>query len=471
MRYATSYDVGDRKRGEGINEDSVAVLAFEDGHRDGYLGRWRARAGPETDEGRAGTESSHDAVAAAVADAEAEESASEEADAEASSQTDDGDTPPSTDSDGGPFDELDLTDPTADDDTESAADDDAERDDEERGDRDRDERESATESVDVTEVAGTADEDDPSDLPATRSVGVFALADGAGGHDAGDVASYVASTVVCERLAELAVRAARSDPVAFDVEVDVGPDRPDHADVQAAIEDAIVAAHREILRQANEADQGAYTTIVAGVAVDGELHYGWVGDSRAYVVNPVHERIEQLTKDHSVVTELEDAGEIDEVESHVHPRGNEITSAIGGRPGEDPEEATVPVETHTVPLYAEDVVLVTSDGLIDAQTDAPSLYDRYVAAGRSDEVGEEVLDAVVTDPEILETVLEATDLDAAARDLVSLANARGGKDNVSHVLLQDPALGATPPTDRLPVRAIDPDDPIEDRQTVIVPEE
>lgn len=453
MRYATNYDVGDRKRGEGINEDSVAVLAFEDGHRAGYLGRWRARAAPETDAGRAGTDSSHDAVAAAVEDAEAEDTANEDTGEDAANQTDYGDASP--DSDGGPFDELDLTDPTADDDD---LDDDADQD-------------GPEETPEGSPDAASGDGDDHADLPATRSVGVFALADGAGGHDAGDVASYIASTVVCERLAELAVRAARSDPVAFDVEVDIGPDRPDHADVQAAIENAIVAAHRTILRQANEADQGAYTTIVAGVAVDGELHYGWVGDSRAYVVNPVHERIEQLTKDHSVVTELEDAGEIDEVEGHVHPRGNEITSAIGGHPGEDPEEATVPVETHTVPLYAEDVVLVTSDGLIDAQTDAPALYDRYVAAGRSDEVGEEVLDAVVTDPEILETVLEAEDLDAAARDLVSLANARGGKDNVSHVLLRDPALGETPPTDRLPVRAIDPDDPIEDRQTVIVSEE
>ncbi|MHB9288262.1 PP2C family protein-serine/threonine phosphatase [Halobacteriales archaeon Cl-PHB] len=442
MRYATSYDVGERKRGEGINEDSVAVLVFEDGHRDGYLGRWRTRSDPDVDEGRADTDAEDDAVAAAVADAEAEGTAEAETDAATTGQTDATDASP--ESGGGPFDELDLTDPTEEDEDPVEAD------------------------TAATADAAEADVGETDSLPATRSVGVFALADGAGGHDAGDVASYIASTVVTERLAELAVKAARTDPVAFDVEVDIGPDRPDHADFQAAITDAIVAAHREILRQANEADQGAYTTIVAGVAVDGELHYGWVGDSRAYAVNPVHDRIEQLTKDHSVVEELEDAGEIDEIEGHVHPRGNEITSAIGGRPGEDPDEATVPVETHTVPLYAEDVVLVTSDGLIDAQTDAPDLYDRYVAADRSDEVGEAVLSAVVTDPEIKETVLAAPDLDAAARDLVTLANDRGGKDNVSHVLFQDDALGSTPPADRFPVRAIDPDDPIEDRQTVIV---
>jgi serine/threonine protein phosphatase PrpC len=352
MDYATAYDVGQRKRGEGLNEDSVAMQAFEAGHRDGYEGR---------------------------------------------------------------------------------------------------------------EVDGQ---------PATRSVGVFALADGAGGYDAGDVASYIASTIVVEELASLAVRAARSNPDAFDVDLEAPlPDGSSAAGLQRAIDDAIQVAHRNVLRYAGESGEAALTTIVAGIAIEGELHYGWVGDSRAYVCNRVHETIECLTKDHSVVTELADAGEIDEVEAHVHPRGNEITNALGGHPDEDAADATVPVETHTVPLYAEDVVLVTSDGLIDAQTDAPHLHQQYVAAERDEETAESVMEAVVTDGELRDVVLEAESLDEAATALVDLANDRGGKDNVSVLLFQDRAQRETPDSAGMPIRAIDPDEPVEDRQTVIVPDE
>jgi len=361
MRYATALDVGDRKRSDGINEDSVAVMAFEDGHREGYQGRRRDNAATA------------------------------------------GDVP---------------------------------------------------------------------DRPANRGVAVFALADGAGGYDAGDVASYVASTVVVEELATVGLRAARSDPGAFDVELEAPlPDRLSAVDAQAAIDEAIQIAHRQILSYAEASDQAAMSTIVAGVAVDGELHYGWVGDSRAYVLNRPHERVEQLTRDHSVVADLVEADELDPVEAQVHPRGNEITNALGGYPGDGAEASTVPVETHTVPCYAEDVLLVTSDGLIDAQTDARDLHEQYLAADRDEDAAEAVREAVVTDAEIAEAVFEAPTLQTAADDLVALANGRGGKDNVSTLLLADDAFPETPAASRLPVRAIDPDEDVEDRHTVIVPDE
>lgn len=360
MEYATTYDVGDRKRDGGINEDSVAVSAFEQGHRSGL----------------------------------------------------------------------------------------------------------SLEAVDGDSNAG--------ERPENRRAAVFALADGAGGHDAGDVASFLATTVISEHLAPVVAMAGRRNPDAFDVAIDeeLLPDRPPAADYQTAVEDAIVAAHREIVRYAAESGTQAYTTVVAGVVVDGECHYGWVGDSRAYVANAARESIELLTKDHSVVEELSDAGEVDDVAAHVHPRGNEITRALGGPGDADPETATVAVDTNSVPLYAEDVLLVTSDGLIDAQTDAPALYDRYVDAGRVDEAAEAVLDAVVTDPEIMHVVLAADSLDDAATDMVDLANDRGGKDNLSVILARDPSLPSTPaPGEGMPVRAIDDADPIEERETVLLPDE
>ncbi|MBX0323672.1 protein phosphatase 2C domain-containing protein [Halomicroarcula sp. F13] len=365
MRYATNYDIGDRKRGQGINEDSLSMTVFEEGHRDGYRGQTR----PPVDGGDAG--------------------------------------------------------------------------------------------------------DGQAERPVNRSAGVFVLADGAGGHDAGDAASYIATTVVAERLAPVAIRAVRSHPDGFDVDIDpaVLPDVLGPEDVQTAVENAVVEAHREILRYASESGTQSYTTVVAGVYADGKLHLGWVGDSRAYLVNHAREELVRLTKDHAVVQEWEDAGEIDSVEAHVHPNGNEITRALGGSGHEDPDRAMVDVDTRTVRLFAEDTVLATSDGLIDAQTDAPALYEQYVEAEKSEEAAETVREAVVTDDEIRDVLLDAESLDAAAAEYVSLANDRGGKDNVSVLLFEDDALPETPSSGGLPIRAVDPDVDVSDRETVIMSEE
>jgi serine/threonine protein phosphatase PrpC len=373
MRYSTNYDIGDRKRGQGINEDSLSITVFEEGHRDGYRGQRRSRG-----------------QSAATAQG------GEETDGEAAT-----------------------------------------------------------------------------DRPMNRSASVFVLADGAGGHDAGDAASYIATTVVAEQLAPIAVRAVRRRPEPFDVDIDraVLPDRLGEAEIEAAIENAVVDAHREIISYADESGTQSYTTIVAGVYADGRLHYGWVGDSRAYVVNEARKSIARLTKDHAVVQEMEDDGKIDAVEAHVHPNGNEITRALGGSGYEDPERATVDVDTRTVRLFAEDTVLVTSDGLIDAQTDAPELYEEYVGSDRADDVGKRIRDQVVTDDEIRDVLLDAATLDDASREYVSLSNDRGGKDNISVLLFGDGALPATPETGGLPVRAVDADVDLAERQTVIMSDE
>ena len=386
MEYATSYDVGDRKRGAGLNEDSVAIAVFEEGHRDGRLD---AARGPEPSTARA--------------------EATEEAAGPPEGATDRADHPGTADAAG---------------------------------------------------AAGGPD----------RSAAAFALADGAGGHDAGDVASYIATTVIPEELAPTAVRAARSDPGAFGVDLESPrPHRPRPAELRSAVAAAVVTANREILRYADDTGAGAFTTAVAGLCLDGRLHYGWVGDSRLYVLNGAAGTIERLTADHSAVADLEAAGEIDAVEAHVHPRGNEITRALGGHPGADPETATVEVDTASVELYAEDVVLATSDGLVDAQTDAPALFDRYVESGRSDAVAEAILEAVVTDADIREWVASAPDLDAAARNLVARANERGGKDNISTLLFRDRTLAPTP--DSGPARSLADEGPITDRETLVRSEE
>ncbi|MFC7076227.1 protein phosphatase 2C domain-containing protein [Haloarcula halophila] len=358
MRYSTHYDTGDAKRGDGINEDSLSMTVFEDGHREGHgIGS-------------------------------------------------------------------------------------------ERG----------------------TDEPTPS---STRSVGVFVLADGAGGHDAGDVASYLATTGIAERLAPVAIRAARGRPERFDIEIDDGvlPEESTAVSLRSAITDAVVETHRDILRYVGSAGTRSYTTAVAGICLDGRLHLGWVGDSRTYVVNEATGRIARLTKDHALVQRWAEAGEIDELESQVHPRGNEITRALGGAGGGDAATATVEVDTRTVDLYAEDTVLVTSDGLVDAQTDAPALYRHYVDSGKSEAAAERIRDKAVTDENLRDVVLSADSLPAAGETFIEMANERGGKDNLSVLLFGDDGLPETPAEDSVPVRDIDPSRRPLDRDTALLSDE
>jgi len=488
MRYTTNYDIGDRKRGAGINEDSLSLTIFEQGHRDGYLGKERA---PSDRSAAADDESADDAD---------ETPADGVADAGPTDET--GDVPDETPAAGDEADDEGASDrDLAASIAEAAAgastpDEAAEPDDAASDDGDDPASDLATsiaeaaagastpdEAAEPDEDGGTADSDgaaaedeaattEPADLPANRSAGVFVLADGAGGHDAGDVASYIATTVVAENLAPVAIHAARSHPEEFDIDIPpaVQPETMGPEDIQTGLENAIIKAHREIIRYADESGTQSYTTVVAGVFADGRLHLGWVGDSRAYLVNEAREEIVRLTKDHAVVEERADHGEIDDVEAHVHPDGNQITRALGGSGHEDPDRAMVDVDTRSVRLFAEDTVLATSDGLIDAQTDAPELYQQYVESDRSPEMAETVRDAVVTDADIRDVLLEADSLDAAANEYVRLANERGGKDNISVLLFEDPTLPPTP-SGGVPVRAADPDVDLSERDTVIITED
>jgi len=431
MRYTTNYDIGDRKRGQGINEDGLSVTVFEQGHRDGYLGKTRPPRIRERADNPAPDEVDGEG------DSEPEESVSddEETDSESAELEADAGAEPS---------DVAAAIGEAKADAEAA----------------------------VAETGEAVGADERPEMPANRSAGMFVLADGAGGHDAGDVASYIATTVVAENLAPVAIHTARCHPEEFDIDIspEVLPETLGPEDIQTGLENAIIKAHREIIRYADESGTQSYTTVVAGVYAGGQLHLGWVGDSRAYLVNEAREEIVRLTKDHAVVEEWADQGEIDDVEAHVHPDGNQITRALGGSGHEDPDRAMVEVDTRSVRLFAEDTVLATSDGLIDAQTDAPELYEEYIGADRSEEMAETVREAVVTDEEIRDVLLSADSLDDAATEYVTLSNERGGKDNISVLLFEDETLPPTP-TGGVPVRAADPDVDLSERDTVIVTED
>lgn len=309
-------------------------------------------------------------------------------------------------------------------------------------------------------------------LDSNRSCAVFVLADGAGGEAAGDIASYIATVEVTRRLTQTLWDRRRFDTILDDgspadddrwlddqiVDDPLGLTDPDS--LVTRIETAIQEAHTAILQtiQALEVDS-AYTTVVAGIMAGDRLYYGWVGDSRAYVVNehpdrPEDERISRLTRDHSVVESLVRQGEINAIEAHVHRKGNQLTRALGGTRDDDPAEHTVAVDTNHVRLFADDTVVFTSDGLIDAYANAPDLHEQYQRTDAPARIEETILEKAVTDDEIRDVVQDADSLEAAANDCIALANQRGGKDNISVILFTDPSLERSPP-DGLPLRAYD----------------
>lgn len=323
-----------------------------------------------------------------------------------------------------------------------------------------------------------------SHLDTERNVGVFVLADGAGGETAGGVASYIATVEVTReltqslweswRLSETVDGGSTTGDELYEGAMLVAPlyDRgPDW--VLKRIETAIRSTHTRILQRVQDLGLGnAYTTVVAGVKVGDRLYYGWVGDSRAYIVNchpgrAADRRLSLLTRDHSIVQRLREQSEIDEVEAHVHRKGNRVTRALGGTADDDPVESTVQVETDHVRLFADDIVLFTSDGLIDAYADAPKLHEQYLRADSTADIESKILEKSVTDDEIRDAILDADSLSIAVDRLIALANRRGGKDNLSIILFRDEGL--TPSTvDGLPDRAYDADTgQIRNRETFI----
>ena len=207
---------------------------------------------------------------------------------------------------------------------------------------------------------------------------LYALADGMGGHAAGEVASRKAIEVLFRQYYE-------------DMDVDL----------VRSLEHAFWAANAEIYAHAavNSAQSGMGTTLVAAVVQDDELIVANVGDSRAYLVkNGEHT---QISRDHSWVGEQVEAGLLSEADAQVHMYRNIITRSLGSRPDVD-------VDTFSVPLELDDVVLLCSDGL-------------------SNEVSPDEISRIVAD---------AGSSGEAAATLVDLANTRGGGDNVTALLVR-----------------------------------
>jgi PPM family protein phosphatase len=239
---------------------------------------------------------------------------------------------------------------------------------------------------------------------------LFAVADGMGGAQAGEVAS---------RLAASALEAGDSDGLE-------GLERLD-----ALIQEA----NRRIYDRAasDPSASGMGTTMTVALVEGMTVAIGHVGDSRAYLVRG--DQMEQLTEDHSLVNELLKSGKLSEEEAQVHPQRSVITRAVGTDPDVD-------VDGFTIEAEEDDVFLLCSDGLTD----------------------------MVEDEEILELVHEhRDDLDKAVQALVSAANRGGGDDNITAVAFRISTEAATNLEDTVAMPAVTGDEaepePEPDEQT------
>jgi len=224
--------------------------------------------------------------------------------------------------------------------------------------------------------------EDASGYALTRFGHLCVLCDGMGGHYGGREASHLAIRTIFEHIEQ----------------------QPADASPALALKRAIEHAGRQVYTLGGPPENKVRpgSTVVALLAHDGGLEVAHVGDSRAYIVRSG--QIYPLTRDHSMVQGMIDAGFLTEEQAIGHPDANKITRALGMKP-----EVDVELRRESMELFPGDLLLSASDGL----TDLVLKHDVLATAQRA---------------------LATTNLEGACRALVDLANERGGHDNITVLL-------------------------------------
>ncbi len=209
-----------------------------------------------------------------------------------------------------------------------------------------------------------------------KDYSVFIVADGMGGHNAGEVASKIAVDTIKDYI-EHNIREMGS----------------------SVLKKAIKDANMRIYNEANKSDslKGMGTTIVTCLILDENIYIANVGDSQGYRIT--ENSIIKITKDHSLVQELIDSGSISEEQGRVHPKKNIITRALG-------TSDFVEIDIFTIEKDKKNKFLLCTDGLTNE----------------------------VLKDEILFITNKYTDYNEACENLVCLAKQRGGKDNITVLL-------------------------------------
>ncbi len=219
-----------------------------------------------------------------------------------------------------------------------------------------------------------------SDQPVGNLPNLYIVADGMGGHNAGDFASRFAVNTVREAI-------AASD--------EVNPVK--------LISEAIRLANKGIIEEAKEHEEmyGMGTTIVVATVIGQYLYTANVGDSRLYLFDG---ELKQITKDHSLVEEMVRLGEISEADARMHPDKNIITRALGAAPEVD-------VDFFDDQIAPDSTILMCSDGLSN----------------------------MVDDQEIRLIISRQATVEEKTETLIETANENGGKDNIAVIIIRPDA--------------------------------
>ena len=214
-------------------------------------------------------------------------------------------------------------------------------------------------------------------------IGIFALADGMGGHKKGEVASKIAVDSIIDFLKE---NILKSCGIKMDYLDDI-------------IKQGYNYANQKIFDKVSEDSscEGMGTTLVVAVTYKDDMIMANVGDSRGYLLH--NDEFRRITRDHSVVEELVNANLITEEEARVHPRRNQITRAMGA-------EEIIIVDIFREKVEKGDMILLATDGLTGC----------------------------VEDEDIKNIIKQDKDIKEICEDLINQANDNSGKDNISVIL-------------------------------------
>ncbi len=223
----------------------------------------------------------------------------------------------------------------------------------------------------------------PQDISA--HIPLFVVADGMGGHNAGEFASKEAIDVVTGYLYQ-----------------NYDNCNKDRNNIIQMIKESILCANQAIY-QKSQSDpnlQGMGTTLVVVLIYNGKLYIGHVGDSRVYAIR--RNNIYQLTRDHSYVEQLVNNGTITREQALNHPQKNIITRALG-------TEENVEIDLSVRKFFKKDTIILCTDGLTN----------------------------LVTDEEIKQKAVKFNSCQYLAEELVNTANDNGGNDNITIVVIRD----------------------------------
>jgi serine/threonine protein phosphatase PrpC len=215
--------------------------------------------------------------------------------------------------------------------------------------------------------------------------GLFVLADGMGGHQSGELASALATRVASEHLLSHVYL-----PLLH------GQDR---GSTQPSLREVMTTAVTEANRAVTQKLQGSGTTLTVGMLLGERLFVGHVGDSRAYILRHDGE-VELLTEDHSMVSKLVEIGQLTPEEAAIHPQRNLLYRAVG-------QGAPLDVDVLNHSLHEGDQLLLCSDGLW----------------------------GLMSDEEMWEILDFSSSPNEACDRLVAAANAAGGNDNISAIVV------------------------------------